>query len=323
MTARITFALAALAATTPAAAQSIRGVVKDMNNAPLPNAEVRLNELNRSLFTNARGEFRFDGLKPRRYSLLARIPGYSAGRMTLEIKDTASVDVEISLNQIPQALENIVVEGKRRGLYGKVGDNAFRLISGAKVTVHGAGTSAITDSVGQFGFPKIQTGKSYAVSVEFPGHIARPLFVDIPPGGSKEVVIVINPTPSGYRVPNRAAWAMRDLGTRLAFNSRWTRMTAEELRKSKGKSLCDIPRIRSTIRREDPILIVNGYEVIRDWPLCEIEADDLELVEWGTNCKDASGGVGLLLGTHCEGPRDTFDRWRGGYGQWVMIWTRR
>ncbi|NOT09553.1 MAG: carboxypeptidase regulatory-like domain-containing protein [Gemmatimonadales bacterium] len=316
-------ALLTLATATPVTAQSIRGVVKDLNNTPLLNAEVRLNELNHSVFTNARGEFRFDNLKPRRYSLLARLPGYAAGRMTLEIRDTTSVDVEISLNQIPQALDNIVVEGRRRGLYGKVGDNAFRLISGAKVTVHGAGTSAITDSVGQFAFPRIRTGMSYAVSVEFPGHIARPLFVDIPSGGSKEVVIVISPTPSGYRVPNRAAWVMRDLGTRLALGSRWSRMTAEELRRSKGRSLCDIPRIRSTIRRDDPILIVNGSDVIRDWPLCAIDADDLELVEWGSGCSDSSGGVAILLGRECEGPQDIFDRRRGRYGQWVMIWTRR
>lgn len=303
---------------------SIRGVVHDLLGTPLPGVEVVLVGMDRSVYTNPRGEFVLDQLRFRVYSLLVRHPGYAPARARVPAETAEPTEIDVYLTQIPHVLDHIVVTGTRLGLHGVVGDSARTPIPGARVVLMGGAGSTVTDSAGRFSFPDVKRGL-YIVSAEVPGYVSRPLHVDVPASRSVEVVLFVAPEPPGFRPDHAENQALEALGKRLAWNPARTRMTRPELERSEGRALCDIARIRASIRDDEPDVILNGVHVLRQWPLCGWNADEIELVEWGVDpCGDVTGSVAELLGTWCAGARGrsitqgAAARRRG----FVMIWTR-
>ncbi len=316
-----------VARATPAGAQdltAIRGIVHDLAGTPLPGVEVVLVGMDRSVYTNARGQFVLDGLRFRVYNLLIRHPGYAAARARVPAETAEPTEIDVYLTQIPHVLDNIVVTGTRPGLHGLVGDSVRRPIPGARVVLLGGAGSTTTDSVGYFSFPDIKRGP-HVVLAEMPGMVSRPLHVEVPASRNLEVVLFMAPEPPGYRRDFAEEAALEDLGKRLAWNPARTRMTRQELERSEGRALCDIARIRASIRSEEPDVILNGVHVLRQWPLCGWNADEIELVEWGVDpCTDVTGTTAALLGVYCTGARaQSLLRGRAGVRNgFVMIWTR-
>jgi len=319
--------LGLVASAAPARAQdltSIRGIVHDLAGIPLSGVEVVLVGMDRSVYTDGSGRFAFGNLRFRVYSLLVRHPGYAAARARVPAETAEPTEIDVYLTQIPHVLDNIVVTGTRQGLHGVVSDSARSPIPGARVVLLGGAGSTTTDSTGYFSFPDIHRGP-HIVSAERPGYVSRPLHVEVPSSRSIEVVLFMAPAPPGYRRDFAEEAALEDLGKRLAWNPARTRMTRSELERSDGRALCDIARIRASIRSEEPDVILNGVHVLRQWPLCGWNAEEIEMVEWGVDpCRDVTGTTAALLGVYCTGTRaQSMMRGRAApRNGFVMIWTR-
>lgn len=98
-------ALALLA--SPAAAQSIQGIVKG-ERGPLTGATVRLLELDRTQLTGAKGDYRFDHVPAGVYRVYVGIPGYAPA---IDTVNSTGVDltVDFALHPSPIPLPEIVV----------------------------------------------------------------------------------------------------------------------------------------------------------------------------------------------------------------------
>jgi len=284
------FLALALVLAPPAQSQtlvSLRGYVHDDALRPLAGAEIVLAGVARSVFANQRGYFVFDSLELRQYALTARLPGYAAARLRVDLAADPSLEVDLKLVRLPQVLDSLVVSTTRRGLYGVVGNAALQPMAGVRVAVLGGGMSQATDSAGRFAFPSLKPG-AYVVMAEHPVLTGRPLHVTVPRNGSREVVLFLGV--GGEEDVPGMTWVWRDLGTRLAFQPASRRMTRDELARHAGRQLCDIARIRGVVSSDAPRIIVNGVQDLPSWPLCSFSADELALVEWGA-CVTASQGM--------------------------------
>lgn len=298
---------------------TVRGTVLDETRAPVGGAEVLIPELARREVTNERGEFQFRDLPPGTHLMVTRMIGHLPARQEIFV-GTPVTEVAIILRRLAYQLDSVDVTVSRRGLAGVVGDSALRPLAGASITIHGARHRAATDSTGRFEIPGLASG-TYGVTVALEGYAPGRLVTTVPDSGRRELVILLAvEVPGSSRIPG-ASTAMHDLGRRLAWATPLSNLSGSELRRHAGQRLCEVPRLRLRFRDRPLHIIVNGTEVYRHQTLCDVAVDGLQLVEWGSNCNDFTGGVGMLLGRNCDGPRSAWDRRRGAYGVWVMIWT--
>jgi hypothetical protein len=235
--------------------QSIRGIVRDSGGSLLSDAEVLVGS--RRTATNAQGAFRIDSLRPGQYDITIRLIGFSAVRSRLTVVAAEPTVVEYTLASAPRLLPVIVVEGRRTGIYGTVGDTAYRAAVGARVVLGGSrGGEVLTDSMGRFAFPNA-TGGSYMLRVTFPGYTERRFLVELKPGEGRELAVMMMPT-------TRAQWtldpgAITDLGQRLAVNLRREHLTPDDLERYTSLGLCDLPRIKLEVGRTTT-LILNWHD---------------------------------------------------------------
>jgi hypothetical protein len=312
--------------------QSIRGMVRDSGGTLLPGAEVLVGS--RRTSTNARGAFRIDSLRPGQYDITIRLIGFSAVRSRLTVAAAEPTVVEYTLVSAPRTLPVIVVEGRRTGIYGTVGDTAYRAAVGARVVLGGSrGGEVLTDSMGRFAFPNA-TGGSYMVRITFPGYTERRFLVELKAGEGKELAVMMMPTMKKQWTLDPVA--ITDLGQRLSVNLRREHLTPDDLERYTSLGLCDVPRIKLEVGRTTT-LILNGMTVMRDFPvssLCTWQADEVELVEFGPNiCGDLTGTVAWILNVApCLGkgrrsvvprsivPAGQQPRYSGG--SYVIIWEK-
>jgi hypothetical protein len=192
-----------------------------------------------------------------------------------------------------------------------VADSTKRPVSGARVEVHGGGASQRTDSAGRFAFPEMKPG-DYVVEATAPGVSSRPLMVTVPRGGAREVVLFL--ATDRAREPG-TRWLYEDLGLRLAFAPARLHMNRDELQRSAGKRLCDIPRIQSVVDGDRATIVLDGVTVYYLWPLCDFEVDELALVEW-------SACVSKGLPVRSPGLGRSRGRSSRAETSCVMVWTR-
>ncbi len=315
----------------PGRFQSVRGLVRDTAGVPLESAEVLLGRY-RAL-TNAQGTFRLDSIPIGQYPITVRLPGYLAARSRVGVVATEPTRLEYYLYPAPPVLPEIVVEGRRTGIYGSVGDTSFRALEGATVQVLGnRGGTALSDSMGRFAFPDADHGV-YLVRATMPGYGERRIFVEVPRGKGKELSVLLAPA-AAWRTSRIVEQALQDLDRRLAWSLRRSVMTRGELNRYGSQSLCDLPRVSGLAGREATV-IIDGETVLREWPLCSIRVDEVELLEFGDEiCRDRSGSLATLTGTYCSGTiRSVGNAQRvlrpgassavGRGGGYVLIWRRR
>ena len=294
---------------------TLRGVIRDQANAPLAGAEILITSIDRATVTNERGEFRLDNLPAGSLLVLARMLGYTPHRISVTIREGETTGLTFVMERAFQVLEDIEVAEDRRGLYGIVADTLRRPLPEAMIRVHPARTQKLSDTAGRFAFPQLKPGP-YALLVSHPEYEDRRVHVTIPRGGSRDIMIFLMPGSSRSRASTKLREAMYDLGLRLASYDSRRRMNQDELRLRGEMRLCDIPRIASMVKNSYPIVIVNGTEVIKFSSLCDWNAGDASLLEWGGGCSDISGGVRRLLGKNCGDPLNP-------QGLWVMFWTKQ
>jgi len=111
----LTAVLAAVGAVHADAAPPIVGVVRDSDGAPLPNARVVIDELNRSTLSGREGAFVFRALRPGTYHLDVTLLGYAPGHAVVTVPpEGPEVRVEIVMRSTVLSLEGINVTASPR-----------------------------------------------------------------------------------------------------------------------------------------------------------------------------------------------------------------
>jgi protocatechuate 3,4-dioxygenase beta subunit len=266
------------------------GYVHDTFGRPLEHAEVLLDGVGR-IRTSANGTFRIDSLEARRYQVTVRLPGYAAAHSLVPMNASRPTEVALRLQAFAQDLGTIEVAADRRGLHGVVATPDLQPVVGARVRLHGGGTSQLTDSAGRFAFPRVKPG-DYLVAAEFKGLTGRALQVEMIRDGRREVVITLSPpNPNRRRMPGER-WVNHDRGLALSFTSSLHRITRSELARHAGKQLCDIGRVRLYAGSSEATIILDGTRALNPWSLCAFTADELAMVTFGRR----NGGCCTLNG---------------------------
>lgn len=311
--------------------QSVTGFVRDTAGAPLGGADVILGQRNTT--TSPSGAFRVDSLRPGQYAITIRLIGYNPVRSRVVVIATEPTEMEYFMLPAPYQLAPLVVESRRTGIYGAVGDTGFKAAVGARVQVAGLnGGEVLTDSMGRFAFPAADRGV-YMVRVTYPGYSPRRFTVELKQGEGRELGVLLA---RSSRSPHaRDEWALEDLGKRLATGLARERLTANDLARHESGGLCDVSQIRSTLgggNGATTTLILNGVLAYRDFDvssLCSWRADEVELVEFGTSiCRDPTGTIAAIVNAGCAGRsrggiRSGRSRAQGTGGSYVVIWEKR
>jgi len=314
--------------------QSVRGVVRDSAGQGLPGADVVVGP--RRATTGPQGGFRIDSLRPGQYQITVRLVGYAPVRSRIAVVIAEPTEVEYFLSRAIPTLPTMEVTSHRTGLYGSVGDTAYRAAPGARVQIAGQqGGETKTDSAGRFSFPNLPGGK-YMVRVTFPGYAERRFLVELKRDEGKELAVLLVP----YRgVSSRADdIALAELGKRLATGLERERMAVPQLERYSSMPLCDVPRIRAEIGRGDITILfsLNGVtaETTDVNRLCAWRTDEVELVEYGADpCRDVSGSIPEMMGIWCSArtrniPRSirsggTRIRAQAAGMPYVIVWEKR
>ena len=307
---------------------TVRGFVKDTEGALVSEVEITLESPKRMTRTDAQGYFRLDSIPAGIRRLRARRIGYLAVNPVIVVPHPGKDTLEIIMLQMPQLLDAIEVKVDRKGIYGVVGDTAYRALPGTLVELLGARIADTTDAEGRFAFEEIKDARHYVLRVSRVGYYGRLISVDHDKG--REFSIFLSEYKKGsfdWANSREAAGALADLSTRLAMEPRRTRMTREELARYGTMALCEIPRIRSQAGR-DPAVIMRGATWMRSATLCAWTADQVDLLEWGGDpCKEAYKSIAQVLSIWC-GPSPgrmfpslyaTIPERRPGY---VVVWPR-
>lgn len=309
---------------------SIRGVVRDSAGAPVSGAEVMIG--GQTTMTSAAGRFVVTNLPTGPHLLVIRKVGYAPVRAQVIVTPALTAELEYQMDEEAARLPTVVVDAVRPGIYGTVGDTALRPVAGARIQVLGPrGGDTQTDSLGQFAFPQADRGQ-YMVRVTHPEFVERRMAVTLA-GGGRELAFILTP---GRGIPTRLAdQAVADLGRRLTLNTRWDRVGPDHLERRGSIPLCNMPPVQG-MARGSGTLILNGVTVIRGVDLrtllCAWRADEVDLVEFGTNpCRDLTGTIRDLVGPNCSGrnvPRSIMSGGGSLAGQrggslYVIVWERR
>ena len=288
-------ALCCLALVVPqlAAQQPLRpiiGVIRRIADS-LPVADVEITIGTRRTTSNAEGRFRIDSMAPGRYPVQIRRIGFRPVHSRIAVVASEPTEVEYYLFAAAVMLETIVVNADRSAIYGKVGDTAFRALPGATVSLLGkSGNTVLADSLGGFEFPRLPDG-TYLVRVTKPGYTERRISVDISGGKGRELTFLLSPEQRRRFEPGAAA-ALWDLGRRLALRFRRERMAGSELDRYGSMSVCDVPRVRSVIGKNE-VGVLNGVTDLLPGQICAWRMDEIEIIEFfeGTTQRRAGGPV--------------------------------
>lgn len=292
--------------------QPILGVVLRLQDTlPIAGAEVLIGT--RSTVTNAEGRFRVDSMAPGLYPLTVRSIGYRPVRSRIAVVATEPTQAEYYLAPVAVRLPALMVAAERGGIWGTVGDSEYHPLEGAKVFVYGIrGGETESDSLGRFRFPNA-SGGTYIVRVQKPGYAERRLQVELPNGRGVELAFRLSSELRPRFAPGEddALW---NLGRRLVFELKRSRMTTGDLARYGSTPLCEVPRARA-LGGDPTTVIVNGITVLPQMSLCAWRADEVDLLEFCGQMRS------------CAGLPDPFRARRPGArrssGGAVIIWEKR
>ena len=276
------FTIGILLATLPASGfarqvtQPINGLVRQIQDSlPIAGAEVMIGP--RVTTTNAAGRFRVDSMPAGTYPITIRKIGYRPVRSRIAVVESEPTEAEYYMLPAPLLLPPVIVEATRKGVYGSVGDTAFKAIVGARVEVLGyRGGVAMTDAQGRFAFPEADRG-TYVVWITHLAYEERRLLLEVPQGEGRELAVRLGH--AFVRRLHSEASALYELGRRLATRFRRERMTESELTRYGSMSLCDVPRVRS-VTRDQPQALLNGIIMLRSTQVCAVRMNELSLIEF-------------------------------------------
>lgn len=258
--------------------QSVLGIVRGVGDsgAPLADAEVLIGK--RQTTTDLKGKFRIDSMPSGQYPITIRHIGYSPIRSRIVVVTWQPTEAEFFMVPAPFLLPEIVVESRRTGIFGVVGDFSYQPIQGAKVEVLGnRGGEAFTDTLGRFAFPNANNG-AYLVRVRRSGYQERRVMVEVERDKGRQLGLQLL-SGAGRRASHSEEAALFDLGRSLAFDFRRTRMLGPELERYGSMSVCDVPRVRLVVGSEQ-IGFLNGETKLLPGQLCSWQMDEIGLIQF-------------------------------------------
>lgn len=193
--------------------RKIAGTVRDTFAIPIDAAEISVPALQRRIFSQPDGSFRFENVSPGTYEIRARRIGYLPQVQTVVVNDSGGVGV-FGLLPTARSLAPVISIATRGGLSGRVGDTSFRALPGATVRILGHTQVTTTDSLGEFFIP-LKAG-SYTASVTQPGYDFRLVSVIIPPDSGRSVTVYLATRDKPVR--HESGPNLFELHRRLEFN---------------------------------------------------------------------------------------------------------
>jgi outer membrane receptor protein involved in Fe transport len=140
---------------------TLRGKVTDASTKePLIGASVSLKGTTRGDYTDSKGNFEIDNIKPGKYTVVASYIGFSATTKTIEIDADKTVEVNFQLGLSVVNLDEVVVTGSVSERTVRESANPVAILSAREIenrnltylpeilsTLPGVSTSAITDGI--------------------------------------------------------------------------------------------------------------------------------------------------------------------------------
>lgn len=265
--------------------QPLIGVVRlaGDSGALIPGAEILIAK--QTLTTDARGAFRLERMAPGEYPITIRKVGFQPIRSGVTVVSWQPTVVEYFLTV---ALPDVIVDAKQTGIYGVVANASLEPIAGAKVEMVGNRSGQfVTDSAGRFAFPDARHG-AYIIRVTGDGYLERRVMVSVELGKGQEVSVRVSPGES--RSSHIQAAALFDLHSRLLVARSWDVMAGADLGRYGSMSVCDVPRIRRLLGRNQ-VGILNGETVLLPGQICTFQMNEIGLIELVTGAvKRGAGG---------------------------------
>jgi len=191
------------------APRTIVGVVTDTMGFTM-DAEVYIPSLKVKASSGADGQFRFNDVRPGRYTVQARRIGYFPQEKRVVVTDTGGVGL-FALVPLRFSLPPVVTAAARGGLSGVVGDTSFHPIPGAQVEIVSTVRYATTDSAGEF-FIDVPPGK-YMVRVKHKKYGSQLASVTVPADSGRRMSVWL----SGQPTTKAEEFAIQELHQRIAF----------------------------------------------------------------------------------------------------------
>jgi hypothetical protein len=296
-------ALLVPAMTSRAAAQTstrILGTVRDSAGHPIERAEASVQGDTAIAVANDSGQFTLVTRRPRNVLLHVRHLGYEAVDKEVDLGDSGSVSVRITMGAIPQSMATVRVVAKRTGLWGTVRTPWGVPIPDAQVEVLGASEKPVrTDSAGQFTLPMQRSG-TFLVVARKKGFAYAQTSVALRSDEGDEAEVVLQPlsresdAASGFgRMDN----VFRETSTRLAFKtSSATVVTHDDLLRNSANTLAyALCGTRVSLTARCPVrascILING-DHLTALPLEAFDVSDVESVEYYPARSDWSNTLG-------------------------------
>jgi len=260
---------------------TVAGVVVDTAGRAIDSATVLLGAT-RAVVSAANGAFRFDGVRPGRYDIVARRIGLLPQRQSVVVRDSG-VFVRFALSRLPQSLPPAITTATRIGLVGVVADTAHRALTGATVDAIGVRRRVQTDSLGGF-FLELDPG-SYMIRFARAGYADQLVGVRISQQEGRRVVIWMSPASRG--LSNRLAAGLFDMNRRIDGRRKSTSrlFTAEEI--------ASIP-----VNDLERLATIGGGQLVDDRCLAVIDGGPLKAPLWSFNPNEVAflevyGSIGV------------------------------
>ena len=148
----------------------------------------------RSARTDAAGSFRFVGVAEGSLELRVTLPGFSPWLRRLDVKNGATVSVDVVIQPLVQTLDSALVTAMRSGIFGVIADmETLKLLDSAVVQVIGFRSADTTRNGGEFNLHRVTGGRNYVVRVARRGYRTRVASVTVPTRGGVELLAFLEP----------------------------------------------------------------------------------------------------------------------------------
>jgi hypothetical protein len=259
---------------------SISGVVVDTLGRILDVADVVLTPSRRRVTAGSDGTFRFDSLKPGKYTVTARRVGYYPVSAAVTLGDSGKA-IALGMAPISRTLPPVITSAARGGISGVIartgaGSDTSNVLAGAKIQVAGSSRRAVSDSTGSF-YISVPPGR-HMVSIKREGYGSKMVSVNVPPDSGRRILVWM--APGNDPGANREANALDALNQRLMRRSAaWsTLMSREEIQK------LDMPEAIQVAQSGAGLPMLDTCSAIIDGgplrlPLWTLKAADIEMME--------------------------------------------
>jgi hypothetical protein len=183
----------------PPAPASLAGVVRDTAGVPIPDAEIIVRDVGKTVRAGAGGAFSVSDVAPGTHEVWFRRLGYTSVEYNWKARAGERTEIAVTLHAIARALDPVVVRAEEdrrmRGtssILGMVVDTSGNPIDEAEVQLVGADRIAVTRANGGFLFRPLPVG-TYLVKVRKLGYSPAMMTVGLEDHDDRQVLLRITP----------------------------------------------------------------------------------------------------------------------------------